>query len=998
MSNAERNTDASVECSPFMNSKKVDVSNAERKKDATVEFNSSMHSRKVDMSNAERNTDASVECNPFMNSRKVDVSNAEGKKDATVEFNSSMYSRKVDVSNAKRDTDATVEFSREAKNNSLHLKFEPSGIQFSKKQLGTVVEDKESDFVDVEDRAPRHSKKMEESNCLEEMRQCPEFETEATQSFVSQSKEPNGRTEDALNSREVNSFLPDIPTEEPTSDRLRTKENSHIALPNVNSHVTSSQPGMLQQSLHIECPQESNALESRREVPKENGRFCMITEAHKEARDEEISISISQKNPFYQEELGSHAISSNVLQNEAHYDCGNSRHSLHISQHVLESQKTSAVLSDVLQKAQEEKITIPGKQTFVEGTKICGRADNRDSDRLGLADFTKKKSMSSNVKVNVTYDVFPESDICRCRSETFYIPKRDSNAFTKNCNDGEDNWLKKEGKEAKNAFASRRETFIIPKPLFNASPSVEGLGQSRSSIGNIKRKAKDRMSWISREQMIVASTPVHPMPKQEIDGILEVEEKSSSCLEVTKLEKTVNVDGIDRTVTNDQNVMKGSDEKGYDDENCDEKDASVSQVNEKDDMVSDRSLGEEVNSDQQKDEENMVQNQTADNEENGLEEMMRNLSNEERLQELADVDEDNFNLPLEEDHIQHQARIGIWKRQNLELESQLAELQRNLNEKQKERIAADQILVAAKEERKERDRMSHERKLKKEQRLKENQKAFESSENVNNNELRSDHKVETKREDEATSSRKVVDEKDNFKKKEEQDEEVRMIANHAQKQLLPWYLSTWSRSHFEFKLFSFHLTVEFEEMDVNSLDVYNILKWDRNITQIKFGTSAKGCNKRSEYVASRILRHIRTDSLMEAYKTTKSLKKILEEVSKIIMAHRDLFEDLNSVYINKNLIYVDDNTLETEFFSGFGILYTEFRIRCSISEEEAIPSLKLSFHHLSSIDRTEMFQPIIDSTTEGPLFFSRVVQSIDNIINEATRKYLSGKPSILAVV
>ena len=37
--------------------------------------------------------------------------------------------------------------------------------------------------------------------------------------------------------------------------------------------------------------------------------------------------------------------------------------------------------------------------------------------------------------------------------------------------------------------------------------------------------------------------------------------------------------------------------------------------------------------------------------------------------------------------------------------------------------------------------------------------------------------------------------------------------------LLPWYLSTWSRSHFEFKLFSFHLTVEFEEMDVNSLDV-----------------------------------------------------------------------------------------------------------------------------------------------------------------------------------
>ena len=28
----------------------------------------------------------------------------------------------------------------------------------------------------------------------------------------------------------------------------------------------------------------------------------------------------------------------------------------------------------------------------------------------------------------------------------------------------------------------------------------------------------------------------------------------------------------------------------------------------------------------------------------------------------------------------------------------------------------------------------------------------------------SDHKVETKREDEATSSRKVVDEKDNFKK------------------------------------------------------------------------------------------------------------------------------------------------------------------------------------------------------------------------------------------
>ena len=44
-------------------------------------------------------------------------------------------------------------------------------------------------------------------------------------------------------------------------------------------------------------------------------------------------------------------------------------------------------------------------------------------------------------------------------------------------------------------------------------------------------------------------------------------------------------------------------------------------------------------------------------------------------------------------------------------------------------------------------------------------------------------------------------------------------------------------------------------------------------------------------------------------------------------------------------------SLETEFFSGFGILYTEFRIRCSISEEEAIPSLKLSFHHLSSIDR-----------------------------------------------
>ena len=32
--------------------------------------------------------------------------------------------------------------------------------------------------------------------------------------------------------------------------------------------------------------------------------------------------------------------------------------------------------------------------------------------------------------------------------------------------------------------------------------------------------------------------------------------------------------------------------------------------------------------------------------ENGLEEMMKNISSEERLLEFAEVDEDNFNLPL----------------------------------------------------------------------------------------------------------------------------------------------------------------------------------------------------------------------------------------------------------------------------------------------------------------------------------------------------------------
>ena len=234
---------------------------------------------------------------------------------------------------------------------------------------------------------------------------------------------------------------------------------------------------------------------------------------------------------------------STELQSKPNSERANAVNSFHAQGNPFEQQNKKFVLSDAEQRMAQIEVSreIQGKTAAEDN----GRNDERKVNDV----VTEKPTNKDTVKDDGTFVLSPELEFLRRRSETFYVPKKDPNAFqnvgTKIAGSLET------VKESNTALNKMKETFVIPKMQYNTSPVAEGTVQPRFSIGDIKRKAKDRMSWVSREKMILASTPLHPSLGHHINT---VEEESFNLLEVTNYEKVEDTDAVNVEKTVTENV------------------------------------------------------------------------------------------------------------------------------------------------------------------------------------------------------------------------------------------------------------------------------------------------------------------------------------------------------------------------------------------------------------------------------------------------------------
>ena len=269
--------------------------------------------------------------------------------------------------------------------------------------------------------------------------------------------------------------------------------------------------------------------------------------------------------------VNSHDISSYLLQDEVKDDRVDIVTSLLAKQRSVEPHNRTLMESDAAQRAQEQAAANSEKQAVIISAKssvsenIVGMADialpDTLNDRPAEANDEEKKDTST---------LSPEVDFNRRRSETFYIPKKDKFAFA---DDEDDAWLVKGVKEEGNMFLERGETFVIPKMRYNGSPKREGLEQSRFSIGDIKKNAKYRMSWVARQELICASTPLRVSPMQSINDISEVMEESANSLKVIACDNTTNLNVTNEALSDDRMSIESCSVKG---------DAIVSQQDDKD--------------------------------------------------------------------------------------------------------------------------------------------------------------------------------------------------------------------------------------------------------------------------------------------------------------------------------------------------------------------------------------------------------------------------------
>ena len=120
-----------------------------------------------------------------------------------------------------------------------------------------------------------------------------------------------------------------------------------------------------------------------------------------------------------------------------------------------------------------------------------------------------------------TMIISPPVDFQFKPSETYCIPKNDPEAFLNEVVEQQNIPGVGRNVELGKSYFKSKETFILPKAAEN-----EAAKGHRFSIGDIQRKAKNRMSWISREKMIIASTPARGMETQCLNDISAIQEET----------------------------------------------------------------------------------------------------------------------------------------------------------------------------------------------------------------------------------------------------------------------------------------------------------------------------------------------------------------------------------------------------------------------------------------------------------------------------------------
>lgn len=216
----------------------------------------------------------------------------------------------------------------------------------------------------------------------------------------------------------------------------------------------------------------------------------------------------------------------------------------HAEKNYMELQSNAFVTSDhaqIVERNGESNTEQEAKQEseLLGIGNVIGNQTN-----VALPNETEAQFIKSNCpKKAGTFIISPEVYFQKINSETFSIPKNESNEFA---NDGAE--VKTDGhcgggsKEPSESPSKLKQTFVLPKMQYNVSPEGNGPINSRFSVGEIQRRAKDRMSWVSRETMIIASTPI-----QSTYGMQKVEEESASQLERTAFGKAVTVDNRGET-------------------------------------------------------------------------------------------------------------------------------------------------------------------------------------------------------------------------------------------------------------------------------------------------------------------------------------------------------------------------------------------------------------------------------------------------------------------
>lgn len=126
-----------------------------------------------------------------------------------------------------------------------------------------------------------------------------------------------------------------------------------------------------------------------------------------------------------------------------------------------------------------------------------------------------------NPVAEATMIISPPADFQFKPSETYCIPKNDPDAFLNEAVEEENKPGVGKNVELGKTYVKQKETFILPKAAGN-----EASKGQRLSIADIQRKAKNRMSWVSREKMIIASTPARGMETQYLNDISAIQEET----------------------------------------------------------------------------------------------------------------------------------------------------------------------------------------------------------------------------------------------------------------------------------------------------------------------------------------------------------------------------------------------------------------------------------------------------------------------------------------